>query len=250
MARLEDSRCIALDMPGHGGSEAFDFDGVDLRTWHVRLLTSCLDELGLQDAHFIGHSYGAMFALWLALASPERVRSIVVVGTPSIALGARPDLLLSMLARPLIGRTMLSAPMTLGTYRTILSLSLGSRAVRAAPPELIRATYLASRQRGFALTVSSYMRAQLRTESRERYVLSPGELGQLACPILILWGMEDRRYQLPEEGRRVASLIPTARFETVPGGHEPWFDDVDACTNPIADSLGSVSRRRNPASAG
>jgi pimeloyl-ACP methyl ester carboxylesterase len=59
MARLPSSRCLAIDMPGHGGSGGVDFARVDLRRWHVTMLGNCLDALGLRSAHLIGHSYGA-----------------------------------------------------------------------------------------------------------------------------------------------------------------------------------------------
>jgi len=28
--------------------------------------------------------------------------------------------------------------------------------------------------------------------------------------------------------------MPHGRFEVVPGGHEPWLDDLDACSNQIS----------------
>lgn len=32
-AHLPTFRCIAIDMPGHGGSDGVEYDGVDLRHW-------------------------------------------------------------------------------------------------------------------------------------------------------------------------------------------------------------------------
>ncbi len=73
MARLPSLRCIAIDMPGHGQSSGVGYSGVDLRRWHTTMLESCMDALGLNSAHLIGHSYGGMFGLWLALDAPERL---------------------------------------------------------------------------------------------------------------------------------------------------------------------------------
>jgi pimeloyl-ACP methyl ester carboxylesterase len=71
------------------------------------MLSRCLDKLGLESAHVVGHSQGAMFALWLALGAPERVRSVVVaIGVPAVALGARIEAL-RWLARPGLGPLML-----------------------------------------------------------------------------------------------------------------------------------------------
>jgi pimeloyl-ACP methyl ester carboxylesterase len=54
MARLPSLRCIAIDMPGHGGSDRVNYDGVDLRTWYRDMLTGCLDQLELDSAHLVG----------------------------------------------------------------------------------------------------------------------------------------------------------------------------------------------------
>jgi pimeloyl-ACP methyl ester carboxylesterase len=233
MGPLGPLRCIALDMPGHGRSDAVDFRGVDLRRWHTEMLRGCLDRLGLDSAHFIGHSYGAMFALWLALESPERVRSIVGIGAPSVSFGARPDITFRTLARPLIGPLSLSLPSPLFAFRRVLAMSLGRRAIDNAPEELIRATYLGTRRAGFARTVSSYLRQQF----LEGCVFGDDELKRVEPPVLMVWGNEDHRFQPIAEGRAKTALMPHARFELVQGGHEPWLDALDGCGRAVGGFL-------------
>src|SRR6266540_1900942 len=161
VARLGARRCIAIDMPGHGGSDGADFTGVDLRRWHVRMLAGC---------------------------------------------------------------------------RRLLARSLGRHAIDAAPPELIRATYLGTRRRDLARTVSTYLREQFRgvAASPPRYLLHDEELARIQRPVLVIWGDRDDRYQPLAKARRKTSCIPTARFELVPGGHEPWLDDPAPCARLIA----------------
>ena len=89
VSRLSGTRNLMLDAPGHGATDAVNFNGVDLRAWYKEMLTGCLDALGLEKVHLIGHSQGAMQALWLALDAPDRVRSVVAIGTPAVAFGAR-----------------------------------------------------------------------------------------------------------------------------------------------------------------
>jgi pimeloyl-ACP methyl ester carboxylesterase len=245
LARLDSLRCIALDMPGHGGSEAVDYRGVDLRRWHTTMLSRCLDSLGLGSAHLVGHSYGAMLALWLALDSPERVRSVVAFGTPSVAFGAWPDATLRLLALPRIGPLLLSLPSPLFAYRRLLSMSLGRHAIERAPAELVGATYLATRRPGFARTASTYLREQFRgARARpQRYVIAEDELARIDRPVLVVWGEDDRRYQPIAEGKSRTALIPRGRFEAVCGGHEPWLDDVDSCARLLSRFLADQRER-------
>ncbi len=117
LARMPLWRCIAIDMPGHGLADPVDFDRVDLRAWHTEMLISCLDALALNSVHIVGHSYGGLMALWLTLDAPDRVRSVVAIGTPAVAFGAKPDLTLRTLARPVLGSAALAVPMPGALYR-------------------------------------------------------------------------------------------------------------------------------------
>jgi pimeloyl-ACP methyl ester carboxylesterase len=240
IARLPSRRCTAIDMPGHGLSDGIDYRGVDLRRWYVDMLTSCLDELGLESAHIIGHSQGAMFGLWLALDAPARVRSLVAIGTPAVAFGARLDSL-KMLARPGIGALMLSMPKPSFMYRRLLVATIGRQEVDAAPASLIRTTYLATRNASFGMTVSTYLREMFAGANAEpaRYVLTPAELAQIQRPALIVWGEDDDHFQPIAEARGKVALMPNSRFEVVPGGHEPWLADVQRSAKLISAFLAS-----------
>lgn len=145
MSRLPSVRKIAIDMPGHGASDDVDFNGVDLRRWHNNLLTGCLDALGLDSAHIVGHSMGAMCGMWLALDAPRRVRSLVALGTPAVAFGEGRLGLMRMMAMPGIGRLMLSMPKPPFMYRRVMASFLGQHAVETAPVALIRASYQGAR---------------------------------------------------------------------------------------------------------
>lgn len=234
VGRLAGVRSLMLDAPGHGATDVVNFNGLDLRTWYKEMLTGCLDALGLEQVHLIGHSQGAMQALWLALDAPERVRSVVSIGFPAVAFGATPDAL-RFLARPGIGPLLLSLPQPPPAYRNLMAGNMGPAAVRAYP-DLVRAAYLATHRAGFPKTVSSYLQEMFRGADAEprRYALSDAELRSIAPPALVLWGNDDIHVQPIEEAKAKAALMPHSRFAVVAGGHEPWLDDLDVCASLIA----------------
>jgi pimeloyl-ACP methyl ester carboxylesterase len=229
IAQLPSRHSIAIDMPGHGGSDAADFTGVDLRGWYRDLLTGCLDALGLESVHLVGHSQGAMIGMWFALDVPERVRSLIAIGTPAVALGNRLDGL-RLLARPVIGRLLLSMPKPARMYRGILAGTIGRRAMEAASKDLIQVTYLSTQRFGFGSTVSTYLGEMFdgMDAKPQRYVLGADELARMQPPVLIVWGRDDEGIPTIAEVRQHSALIPKGQFVVVPGGHEPWLDDLDS----------------------
>jgi pimeloyl-ACP methyl ester carboxylesterase len=71
-------RCIIWDQRAHGGS----YTDRPFTMWDsARDYIALLDHLGIQQASLFGASQGAFVALRLALLAPDRVRSLVTLGT-------------------------------------------------------------------------------------------------------------------------------------------------------------------------
>ena len=72
-------RCISYDLRGHGGSDGAAAPlGVDEFAADLEALRA---ELGIQQAHFIGHSLGGMIVPTYTRAHPERVKSLSLICT-------------------------------------------------------------------------------------------------------------------------------------------------------------------------
>ncbi|NAZ37097.1 alpha/beta fold hydrolase [Rubellimicrobium sp. CFH 75288] len=78
MPHLGERRMLALDLRGHGRSEApACCYGIDS---FAHDLLGFMDAMGIERADLAGHSLGAMTAIAFAAAHPERVDRIVLIG--------------------------------------------------------------------------------------------------------------------------------------------------------------------------
>ena len=82
-ALREDYRIITMDLPAHGLTGRVD-DDIYTRDNMVRLVAELLNELEIESFTLGGHSMGGGVALAYALEYPEKVNSLVLVGTEGI----------------------------------------------------------------------------------------------------------------------------------------------------------------------
>src|SRR5262245_34133340 len=90
--RLPGHRVLIMDVPGHGLSPPYLWQGAPVREQAVNILAGVLDGLGIDRVTLVGNALGGLFSLWFALDRPSRVARIVLVGQPAGAIaGARGD---------------------------------------------------------------------------------------------------------------------------------------------------------------
>lgn len=76
-------RCLAPDMAGFGYSAVDESYAYSRQGWLDQLI-AFLDRLGVAKAHVIGNSFGGSMALALAIAAPERVGKLVLMGSVGV----------------------------------------------------------------------------------------------------------------------------------------------------------------------
>ncbi len=75
-------RVIAIDRPGFGWSER-NGRGASSPAFQAEVLHETLDQLGIDKAIFVGHSWGGTLALSYALRYPQRVLGLVLIAPPT-----------------------------------------------------------------------------------------------------------------------------------------------------------------------
>ena len=223
LERLEGVRAIAVDRPGFGLSESVRVPRERFRAAAVEFLDEVLDELGLQAPALAGNSMGGTWALWHALARPERVRRVVLLGSAPLLPGTHPPLPLRVSATPVVGDLL---PRVVKPNRKLvvrLMASMGERDTIVRYPQLIESLVAAARDPIASATNLAELRAIISPIGfRPSARMDPDDLRRLTVPTLLIWGDHDP-VGSAEVARETARLMPRAQLELLPAGHVPYL---------------------------
>ena len=221
-------RSFLVDRPGFGLSDPADFPrGAGFRQFAVRFVDEVLDALHLESAVLVGASGGGVWTTWYALARPERVRGLVMLGSVPLLPGARIPFGIRLMAAPALG-TLISRtirPDRRKLVRLLTSMGEGDTILRH--PDLLDSLVEAAGDPVAAAASVAEFRALLSPLGRRRAIrLRPDHLRALHVPTLMIWGDHDPIVRV-SDAREVAGLIPEARLEVLPGGHVPQLGNAE-----------------------
>jgi pimeloyl-ACP methyl ester carboxylesterase len=236
LPHLQDRHVHAFDLPGFGLSDPYDYTGRSLRRHAVAQVGSMLDALGLERATVVGTSLGAMWALYMALERPERVRSVIGLGIPAVALaGMRGDPFFRAMTTPGV-RALVSrapAPKTARATRRASTKALGRHAAALLPDSYFELMLATMGMPGWRTAMSSHLNLAMRSgRPRPENLLTDDELRSIEVPVRLILG-DDDVYGGPEIGKRAAALIPDATVHVLPAGHAPFADEPEECASLI-----------------
>src|SRR4051794_36941235 len=207
-------RVIVFDRPGYGYSDRPR--GLWTPRAHATLFEHALTQLGVEQAIVLGHSWGTMVAVSLALQAPTLVRSLVLLSGYYFPTARMDVVLSSPNAIPGIGdalRHTISPPLSR------LMLPGGIRAMFAPAPVPERFDRLFPKE-------LMLRPIQLRASMEDAALMIPAAMTleqhyrELKLPVVILTGADDQIIDVGRQSRRLHEEIAHSAFAALPGlGH-------------------------------
>ncbi|MCC5823575.1 MAG: alpha/beta hydrolase [Phycisphaerales bacterium] len=214
------AHCTTLELP------LLELRGDDCSLWSVvDMTTQFLDEHTDGPAVLVGNSFGGHVALRIAHARPDLVRALILAGSSG-----------------LIERTMVKgAPVR--PSREWLEEKIGELFYDKSamnPGDVDRAHKLLN-ERGGA-------RAMVKLSKTARRDNMTDDLGDIACPTLLIWGRQDI-VTPPSAGQGFTELMPDARIVWLDGcGHAPMLESPVPFAQSVMDFLDELDQRGIPRS--
>jgi pimeloyl-ACP methyl ester carboxylesterase len=241
-AQLRDGyHLFAPDRPGSGLTRWPVAGRLRPRERAVEFLLTLLDTLDLPRVNLVGSSMGGYWALAFALAHPERVQRLALLGAPSGS-AQRPRLRDRLLAVPGLGGLAHAAAWPGGRAAVRGRLARAVAHPERLPDPLVDLLSAGARLRGVEQAALEERRAAVPAlgAARLTYALR-GELGGLRLPVLVAWGERDR---CPVRwGEELCAALPDARLEVVPdAGHLVWLDEPQATAGLLGGFLDASAR--------
>lgn len=230
MAELKEFQLFVVDLPGYGLTDAPRQFVKELCSSAIRFLEEVLVALDLPSAPFIANSLGSLYASWLALERPNRVKALVHVGTPAIVLDTSAPFPMRLLSVRPLGRvlTWLQPPSSSQVEQL-------SKMVKEYPlvEELVDLLVATERLPGYREMFLAMLHKLLRLRGNQpRMRLKAWQLAMIAQPTLLFWGRDDP-FGSTEVGARMVATMPAAEMRVVGGGHTPWLTEAERIA-PIA----------------
>jgi pimeloyl-ACP methyl ester carboxylesterase len=231
---LEGVHTIVPDRPGYGLSDPVDFGENGYHDTAVEVMDQILAALGVDQFSLAGSSGGGVWAIWYALANPQRVRRFVLLGSAPLLPGTYAPVPLRLMAAPIIGDIMARIPSNentvvnmmemMGEGETIVSYPMMIGALAASNDDPVAAKATRTEHSAFMSLLGFRTDMKIRT----------GDLAKLRMPTLVIWGEHDPLGG-KDVARAVSEAIPNSTLELLPAGHVPYLGYPDKTAKLIMD---------------
>ena len=225
-------RVVCFDRPGFGYSHR-PRTRIWTATTQASLFAKALHQLGVRNPVVLGHSWGTLVAIALALRSGYTVRGLVLVSGYYFPTSRMDFWLMSGPALPLLGDLMRYTISPIIAWALMPKLMRTLFAPRAISPEF---------KNEFPISLALRPK-QLRAAAEESAFLVPAaaqmqlQYRGIRCPVRIVHGKGDRLIEA-DQSRRLHQTLPRSLLQLIEdAGHMVTYED----TPEIADAVASLS---------
>lgn len=218
-------RILAYDLRNQGASE----ESRAPFHQHAEDLLSLLDAQGVERTYLLGTSISTLICRDFALAYPERVAGLVLVG-PSLS--PWPSQRRKRIVRSWLAVLEAGGPEAL--FDLIYPIVFGDRTIAEGGS----AAFLALRERFLAMN----SHAQLRENLSASLTASddPALLRELACPLLLMVGDDDFTAS-PTAMEEICRLAGRGRVDVIEGcGHLPYYEATPRFERSVGEFVAAV----------
>lgn len=211
-------RVIAIDMLGAGASSRSTNPSDYTTDAQARIAIAVMQQLGIDQATVIGHSYGGRVAMQMALLDAPRITKIIALAPEALATDRPP--MAKLVIVPVIGYALAfwsTSPNLIG----IGLQSVSKRKSWVTRTEIDR--YAAP------IRVKGHLRAQITQSAapKDGDMPVPRHLARIACPVYLIWGDGDPVFPAAD-GLKLVEMLPDAHLAVVPNcGHVPHVEAAE-----------------------
>ena len=239
MPSLENYHVVALDMPGHGGSQhrlpGYDYVFVD---W-IHDVLDAMDSLGWQKAHLLGHSMGGAIATIVAASAPERIDKLLLIEAlgpiSGIADEAGIRLRQAVTARRKLDKD--KSFRIIPDLETAVNARLAASKMTREAATLIVQRNLKEVEGGFAWRSDPRMMLPTHVRTDESFVRS--WIRAIEAETLVIAADPAPIYFSPQQRDGRLAELKHGRAAVVPGGHHLHMEQPDIVGKVILDFLHS-----------
>ncbi|KUE86006.1 alpha/beta fold hydrolase [Cupriavidus necator] len=219
-------RVILMDCPGWSKSDPIVCTG-SRSELNARALKALLDAIAIDKVHIIGNSMGAHSAVAFALANPERVGKLVLMGGGTG--GASSFVPMPTEGIKLIG-ALYRAP-TIENLKRMMSVFVYDTSSLTEELNKARLENMLARREHLENFVKS-------SEANPKQFPDVGHrLGEISAPTLVIWGRDDRFVPLDVGLRLIAGMQNAELHVFSRCGHWAQWEHADQFNAMVADFL-------------
>lgn len=242
---FKDFRCLLLDRPGCGLSDAVDYRNMNRDKLHNLIVDVCestLDYFQIDNIPLIGSSFGSYCTFVFAMQKPHRVKKIVVEGCPALVEGMIIPKFMKMMTNSIMRRLIPLLPTSKSYSKKIMKDIGHAHSIESNIMSEVFINWYVSLSNNTDTLKNDISGINLLMPGGEmdpQFILTDDQIARISQPTLWLWGNDDPFGGI-ELGKRISSRMPNSIFKDYKNqGHLPWLDNPQEHAEKISEFLKS-----------